>query len=96
MDRIEFLQDISTKVNIIEKADVIISDLRGLLPLYQKHIPTLVDARKRLLKPGGILIPKRDTLNVCVVEAPKLYKDYSDPWEPNAYNLNLDSARDCL
>src|SRR3990172_6538361 len=69
LDRIEFLQDISTKVSFIEKADVIISDLRGLLPLFEKNIPALLDARKRILKPGGILIPKRDTLNVCIVEA---------------------------
>lgn len=94
LERIEFIQDISTKVNLVEKADVIISDLRGLLPLHEKHIPALVDARKRLLKPGGILIPKRDTLNVCVVEALELYKAYSDPWEANHYNLNLNSARE--
>ena len=93
-DRIEFIQDISTKVNFIEKADVIISDLRGLLPLFEKHIPALLDARRRILRPGGVLIPKRDTLNVCVAEAPKLYKDYSDPWVANPYNLNLSRARE--
>jgi protein arginine N-methyltransferase 1 len=93
-DRIEFIQDISTKVRIAEKADVIISDLRGRLPLHAKHIPALADARQRLLKPGGILIPKRDTLNVCIVEAPELYKDHSDPWDPNPYHLDLNSARE--
>jgi type I protein arginine methyltransferase len=92
-DRIEFIQDLSTKVSLSEKADVIISDLRGLLPLLQKHIPVLADARKRLLKPGGILIPQRDTLGVCVVEAPDLYKDFSDPWKLNPYGLNLEIAR---
>ena len=93
-DRIEFIQDISTKVSFIEKADVIISDLRGLLPLFEKHIPALLDARRRILKPDGILIPKRDTLNVCIAEAPELYKDYSDPWDANPYHLNLDRARE--
>lgn len=92
-DRIEFIQDLSTKVSLREKADVIISDLRGLLPLLQKHIPVLTDARKRLLKPGGILIPQRDSLHVCVVEAPDLYKDFSDPWERNPYGLNLEIPR---
>jgi protein arginine N-methyltransferase 1 len=91
--RIEFIQDLSTKISLPEKADVIISDLRGLLPLLQKHIPALADARKRLLKPGGILIPKRDTLHICVVEAPELYKEFSDPWARNPYALNLESAR---
>jgi protein arginine N-methyltransferase 1 len=94
LDRIEFIQDLSTKITLREKADVIISDLRGMLPLYEKHIPALVDARRRLLKPGGVLIPKRDTLYVSVVEAPELYKDYSEPWDPNPYHLNLNRARE--
>ena len=93
-DRIEFIQDLSTRISLAEKADVIISDLRGLLPLLQRHIPVLADARKRLLKPGGILIPQRDSLHVCVVEAPELYKDFSDPWERNPYGLNLEIPRD--
>jgi protein arginine N-methyltransferase 1 len=37
-DRIEFIQDVSTKLSLPEKADVIISDLRGVLPLFQGHI----------------------------------------------------------
>jgi protein arginine N-methyltransferase 1 len=94
LDRIEFIQNVSTKVNLDEKADVIISDLRGLLPLHGKHLPAMMDARRRMLKPGGILIPKRDTLNACIVEAPKLYKDFSKPWEPNPYHLDLSHARE--
>ena len=93
-NRITFLQEISTKINLPEQADVIISDLRGLLPLYGKHIPALVDARRRLLKPGGVLIPMRDTLNVCVVEAPELYKHFSDPWDSVPYQLDLNHARE--
>lgn len=93
-DRIHFIQDVSTRVNLPEQADVIISDLRGLLPLHGKHIPALVDARQRLLKPGGILIPRRDTLNVCIVEAPELYKDYADPWDAGSHLLNFQRARE--
>src|SRR5687767_7733786 len=37
-DRIEFIRDVSTNITLSEKADVIISDLRGMLPLYEKHI----------------------------------------------------------
>src|SRR5579864_6216059 len=32
-DRIEFVQDLSTRITLPEKADVIVSDLRGVLPL---------------------------------------------------------------
>src|ERR1044072_2325118 len=56
-DRIACIQDISTKVTLPEQADVIVSDLRGILPWFQQHIPSIVDARSRFLAPGGTLIP---------------------------------------
>src|SRR3984893_7272581 len=69
-DRIEFIQETSTRVTLPERADVIVSDLRGVLPLFHKNIPDLVDARHRFLNTGGLLIPRRDVLWVAVVEAP--------------------------
>ena len=93
-ERIEFIQSLSTEMRLDKKADVIISDLRGLLPLYQKHIPTLADARRRLLKSGGLLIPRRDTLHVCMVEAPELYRAYSGIWDVDSHDLNLNYARE--
>lgn len=93
-DRIEFIQNLSTRVHLGEKADVIISDLRGILPLLEMHIPAIMDARARLLRPGGKLIPRKDTLYVCIVEAPELYSEYADPWEAGSYDLNLKIAHD--
>src|SRR5688572_30586099 len=52
-DRIEFIQDVSTEITLPERADVMISDLRAVLPLFQQHIPSIGDARKRLLPPGA-------------------------------------------
>ena len=49
--QIDFIQALSTEVTLDEPADVIISDLRGVLPLFQHHIPTIVDARQRFLAP---------------------------------------------
>ncbi|HEY9300449.1 MAG TPA: 50S ribosomal protein L11 methyltransferase, partial [Phormidium sp.] len=77
-DRIIFIQDISTKVKLPEFADVIISDIRGMLPLFQQHIPAIIDARKRLLAEGGIIIPQRDILWAAVVEVPHLYSRIVD------------------
>jgi protein arginine N-methyltransferase 1 len=92
-DRIEFIQEYSTRVTLPEKADVIISDLRGVLPLFQQHIPAMADARCRLLKPGGVLIPQKDFLWATVVEAPEIYAKISGPWELHNYGLDLNSAR---
>src|SRR6185295_17966435 len=71
--QIEFFQNLSTEITLPEPADIIVSDLRGVLPWYQRNIPSVIDARKRLLARGGVLIPARDALWVSVVEAPQHY-----------------------
>ena len=90
--RIEFIHDLSTQITLPEKADVIISDLRGALPLYGNHIPTIVDARQRHLADGGKLIPITDTLWVALVEARSIYRDLVNPWD-HPYGLNMEIAK---
>jgi protein arginine N-methyltransferase 1 len=88
-DRIEFFQALSTDVTLPEPATIIISDLRGVLPWFQQHIPAIIDARKRLLAPGGTLLPGRDFVFASVVEAPKRYEEIVGPWVSNQFDLNL-------
>jgi protein arginine N-methyltransferase 1 len=73
IDRIEFIENVSSHATLSEQADVIVSDLGGAIPLYAQHLPSIMDARKRLLKPHGALIPKRDILWVGVVNAAALH-----------------------
>jgi type I protein arginine methyltransferase len=87
-DRIEFFQNLSTEITLPEPADVIISDLRGVLPWYQQHIPAIVDARTRFLAPGGVLIPARDVLWAAIVEAPDRYQEIVAPWQSNGLDLS--------
>jgi protein arginine N-methyltransferase 1 len=67
--------------------------LRGVLPLFRHHIPSIVDARKRFLAPDGLLIPRQDTIWAAVAEAPDLYERYASLWSDNAYGLDLGAAR---
>jgi protein arginine N-methyltransferase 1 len=88
-DKIEWIQDLSTQVTLPERANVIVSDLRGSLPLYDHHLTAIVDARLRLLAPGGIMIPQEDTLWLCPVEAPESYASYKMPWLENPFHFDL-------
>ena len=92
-DRIEFFENVSTEISLSEPASIIVSDLRGILPWFQKHIPSIKDARARLLARGGVLIPQRDTLWVAVVEAPEQYKEIAGPWESNKFEFDLSAGR---
>ena len=87
-DRIEFFQSRSTEITLPERANVIISDLRGVLPWYQQHIPSIVDARTRFLAPVGILIPRRDVLWAAIVEAPDSYQEIVAPWQSSHLDLS--------
>jgi protein arginine N-methyltransferase 1 len=78
--KIEFVQDISTRLNLDEPADVIVSDLRGVLPFHAQHLTSLMDARDRLLAPGGWLIPWRDTLAAAIISAPETFGASIDVW----------------
>jgi protein arginine N-methyltransferase 1 len=92
-DKIEFLEDLSNRVTLPIRADVVLSDLRGVLPFFERHIPAIVDARRRFLLPGGILIPRKDTLWAAIVEAPKPYGELVDPWDHNSIGQDLSPAR---
>lgn len=91
--KIEFFEDLSTRVTLPARADILVSDLRGVLPLFQGHIPAIVDARRRFLAPRGILIPRTDTLRAAVVEASKPYGETVDPWDHNTLSQDLSPAR---
>ncbi len=88
-DRIEFFQSFSTHLTLPEPVDVIVSDLRGPLPLYQQHLPSISDARKRLVSKDGILVPERDFLWAAICEAPEEYQELVGPWQHNDYGVDL-------
>jgi type I protein arginine methyltransferase len=88
--RIEFFPSASEGLELPAPADVIVSDLRGVLPLHEGHIPAIVDARSRLLAPAGVMIPRRDTVYAAVVEAPEVYERYA-PLEVDG--IVLDAGR---
>ena len=90
-DRIQFFETLSTEITLPEPATIIVSDLRGVLPFFQQNIPSLIDARKRLLARGGVLIPRRDILWAAVVEAPEQYAEIISPWQ-NTYDLDLSAG----
>jgi len=92
-DWIEFIEDVSRRVTLPIQADVIISDLRGALPLLGDHIPSIADARRRFLAPGGILVGRQDRLWAAIVEAPEHYAKLVDPWEQNRLGQDLALAR---
>ncbi len=92
-DKIQFICDLSFRVSLPEPVDVIISDLRGLMPWFQKNLPAILDAKKRFLSPIGTLIPARDMVWATLVDSPELYSPYVDPWCSKPLGVDLAAAR---
>lgn len=91
--QITWIQNLSTSVALDAPADVLLSDLRGVLPLNGNHIPALIDARQRLLKQGGALIPERDRIHVALVSSAQKYEPYQGYWDASWLHINLEPAR---
>ncbi len=90
-DRIHFLRGDSRQIHLPERANVIVSDVRGALPLFSTAIDTLDDARTRFLADGGHLMPLRDTLFAAVVEVPAFYEELTEAWRA-VPEINLSSG----
>jgi protein arginine N-methyltransferase 1 len=74
-DRVVIHHASSFDVVLEERADVVISDLRGSVPLNDQHLAILRDAKARLLSPGGVILPESDELVVGLVEDDRLASD---------------------
>jgi predicted O-methyltransferase YrrM len=58
-DRITLLRGWSTRINLPERADVLVSEIIGNEPLAENVLEVTRDARKRLLKPGARMVPSK-------------------------------------
>ena len=92
-DRVEFIQGISTRIALPEPVDLVVSDIRGVLPLHSLHIPSIVDARERHLAEGGMLVPLRDTLWAAPAQLASVYEDRVSSWEERSYGFDVTAAR---
>jgi protein arginine N-methyltransferase 1 len=79
-DRIQFFQNDSRKVELPERVDVIVSDIRGALPLFNGALSSLQDAKKRFLTPNGVMIPRRDVVKAAITECEEIYSGLVAPW----------------
>ena len=88
-DRMIILHGSSRRMNLAERANVILSDIRGVLPLLDDAIVSIEDARQRFLAPGGAMIPAVDTLCAALASAPEFYESIVSPWRDSREGVRL-------
>ena len=91
-DRIEFLHGDSKQMQLPERANVLVSDVRGALPIFADALPSIEDARDRFLIKGGAQIPQCDTVYAAIVETPDYYNRLVSPWKDAGREMDLTPA----
>jgi protein arginine N-methyltransferase 1 len=92
-DRIVHVASLSTRTDLPERADVIVTDQAGRLGFEAGVIEYLADAVPRFLRPGGRVIPERVTTWLAPMEAPDRTA-VIDFWRTNPAGFDFSSAYD--
>lgn len=94
-DRIQVLEESSTRVSLAEEVDVIVTDTTANFGLEGGLLGTVIDARDRFLKSTGTIIPRSVELVAAPVEAPRVYADKIDFWGRSHHGLDFSPLRSC-
>lgn len=87
-DKVIVLHGRVEDVNIDEAVDVIISEWMGYLLLYETMLPSVIFARDKWLKPGGLILPSHATLYMAPVTHSVRYRESIDFWR-DVYGINM-------
>ncbi|KAJ1374167.1 Protein arginine N-methyltransferase 1 [Parelaphostrongylus tenuis] len=75
-----------------EKVDVIISEWMGYCLFYESMLNTVIFARDKWLKEGGLIFPDKAKLFLCAIED-RQYKEDKIHWWDNVYGFNMSAIR---
>ncbi len=92
-DRIEFIQSDAAKITLNSPVDLIVADIHDTFGLQPGGLASFFDARDRLLRPGGIVIPRSIELLVAPVEAAQFYGREVDVWTQSVHGIDVSSVR---
>ncbi|XP_052205072.1 probable protein arginine N-methyltransferase 6 [Diospyros lotus] len=87
-DRVIVLHGRIEDVEIDEEVDVIISEWMGYMLLYESMLGSIITARDRWLKPGGLILPSTATLYMAPITHPDRYRESIDFWR-NVYGIDM-------
>ncbi len=78
----------STEMVDPPRVDVVVSETLGNYAFEEHMIETLADAKKRFLKPGGVIIPRRLEQLVAPVVSDRIQREF-DAWGATGFDLSV-------
>ncbi|XP_074591777.1 putative protein arginine N-methyltransferase 6 isoform X2 [Curcuma longa] len=87
-DKVIILHGRVEDIEIDEKVDVIISEWMGYSLLYESMLPSVIFARDKWLKPGGLILPSHATIYMAPFTYDEMYESTINFWR-NVYGINM-------
>jgi type I protein arginine methyltransferase len=91
-DRVTCIEARSERVSLPEAPDILVSDVRGVLPLVGEGLHAVIDARDRLVRPGATLIPRTDRIIAAIAHAPRTHAQVTEPWNRRPHSFDMSPA----
>jgi len=91
-ERVVFLDDWSTNIDLSEPVDIIITETIGNLGFEEGILGWIIDARRRFLTEGGRIIPQAIDMVLVPTENPE-YGETINTWNQEFYSLDFSPAR---
>ncbi|CAJ0926376.1 16249_t:CDS:2 [Entrophospora sp. SA101] len=76
----------------VDQVDIIISEWMGYFLLYESMLDTVIVARDKYLKPGGMIFPDKATLFLSAIEDGEYKEEKIGFWD-NVYGFDFSSIK---
>lgn len=90
--QVEVIQSRAEDVDLPEKVDVIVSEWMGYMLLYESMLQSVIFARDRWLKKGGVLLPEKARMFIAPLTDPDESLERVEFWKMVKDNFHVDMS----
>lgn len=87
-DKVTFIRGKVEEIELPEKVDIIISEWMGYCLIFESMLASVIYARDKWLKPGGLILPNRCDLYLTAISDEE-YKESKINWWGNVYGFDM-------
>ncbi|KAL7436231.1 hypothetical protein ACHAXM_006326 [Skeletonema potamos] len=77
----------------VKEVDIIVSEWMGYFLLYESMLNTVLHARDKWLKPGGVIFPDKAVMYISAIEDEQMKYERIDFWE-NVYGFDMSALKE--
>ena len=77
----------------VKEVNIIVSEWMGYFLLYESMLNTVLFARDKWLKPGGVIFPDKAVMYISALEDEQMKYERIDFWE-NVYGFNMSALKE--